>query len=294
MRAHPEWAQAQRRLASLPPAPPRNVRITISHNEALVSWEAAESADAYLVERHGPQGSRVLGRTSMLEWTDSAPRDGGVTWTVRALRGQSASSEPVTATGGPEPVPEPETPGVTDLVAIAGRPVVLSWKAPEGAQVLLTRRRDDVTRTISPDPDGYTDRKVQAGATYEYTVSLDGVEGSGRSTTVTVPADSTLAPPPARRPRSPSSSCGAATTGAWRRRGTGPRAPPRSSWPGTRRRRRARPAHPVDVRSPTPATRSTVARRSTAYRRGRNRGLHGNPLTSGNFGVERRRAAHSA
>ena len=72
-----------------------------------MTWEAVDGADAYLVERHGPQGSRVLGRTSMLEWTDGAPKDGGVTWTVRALRGQNASSEPVTATSdAPEPEPE--------------------------------------------------------------------------------------------------------------------------------------------------------------------------------------------
>ncbi len=194
VRAHPEWAQAQRRLASLPPNPPRNVRLAISHNEALVTWEAVEGADAYLVERHGPQGPRVLGRTSMLEWTDSAPKDGGIAWTVRALRGQNASSAPVTAASdAPEPEPEPDTPGVKDFAAIAGRPVVLSWRAPDGAKLTLTRRRDDVTRAISPDHDGYVDRKVQAGATYEYTVTIDGVEGSERSATVTVPSDAPVA-----------------------------------------------------------------------------------------------------
>ena len=132
----------------------------------------------------------------MLEWTDSAPKDGGVTWRVRSLRGQNASSEPVTATSdAPAPEPEPDTPGVKDLVAIAGRPVVLSWRAPDGAKLTLTRSRDDVTRTISPDHDGYVDRKVQAGATYEYTVTIDGVEGSERSTTVTVPTDAPVASP---------------------------------------------------------------------------------------------------
>jgi hypothetical protein len=190
VRDHPDWARAQRRLASLPPDAPGNVRLAIEHNEALVTWEAVQGADAYLVERHGPEGSRVLGRTAMLEWTDSAPRTPGITWTVRALRGQNASSAPVTAAG----VPEPDTPGVKDLTAVPGRPVVLSWRAPEGATLTLTRRRDDVTRTISPDHDGYVDRKVQAGATYEYTVALDGVEGSERSTTVTVPADAPSTP----------------------------------------------------------------------------------------------------
>ena len=120
---------------------------------------------------------------------------------MRALRGQNASSEPVTATSDAPGAGARAgaRPGVRDLVAIAGRPVVLSWKAPAGATVLLTRRRDDVTRTISPDPDGYVDRKVQAGATYEYTVSLDGVEGSERSATVTVP-DATRRPPPTSGP----------------------------------------------------------------------------------------------
>ena len=114
------------------PTPPRNVRIAIAHNEALVTWEAVEGADAYLVERHGPQGSRVLGRTSMLEWTDGAPKDGGITWTVRALRGQNASSAPVTADLGRAGTrsPSPTRRASSDLVAIAGRPVVLSWKAP--------------------------------------------------------------------------------------------------------------------------------------------------------------------
>ena len=234
-----------------------------------MTWEAVDGADAYLVERHGPQGPRVLGRTSMLEWTDSAPKDGGITWTVRALRGQNASSAPVTAASdAPEPEPEPDTPGVKDFAAIAGRPVVLSWRAPDGAKLTLTRRRDDVTRAISPDHDGYVDRKVQAGATYEYTVTIDGMEGSERSATVTVPSDAPVAAP-AARPGSPSWSSGAATTGAWRRPGRGRRAPPRSSSRGTGRRRRARPAPPAGVRSPTPATRSTVARRWTACRLGR-------------------------
>ena len=59
----------------------------------------------------------------MLEWTDSAPKDGGITWTVRALRGQNASSAPVTAASdAPEPEPEPDTPGVKDFAAIAAAP----------------------------------------------------------------------------------------------------------------------------------------------------------------------------
>ncbi len=176
---NPGWQLVAGRLAALPPAPPRDVTVAIEHNEALISWSAPSPApDAYLVERHAPGGSRVLGRTHMLSWTDSAPREGGVTWTVRALRGSAAASEPVTAAA-------PHAPGVTDLVAVAARPVVLTWSAPEGARLVLTRTRGDVRRTIRPDHDGYVDRHVELGATYEYTVEVEGVAASARSVTVT-------------------------------------------------------------------------------------------------------------
>ena len=122
--------------------------------------------------------------------------------------------------------------------------MVLSWRAPDGAKLTLTRRRDDVTRAISPDQDGYVDRKVQAGATYEYTVTIDGVEGSERSATVTVPSDAPVAAPGGApgvsglvvRRRDDGR---VEATWAWRR------APPRSSSRGTGRRRRARPAPPA-------------------------------------------------
>ena len=154
---NPGWRLVAGRLAALPPAPPRDVTVAIEHNEALISWSAPSPApDAYLVERHAPGGSRVLGRTTMLEWTDSAPREGGVTWTVRALRGSAAASEPVTAAA-------PHAPGVTDLVAVAARPVVLTWTAPAGARLVLTRTRGDVRRAIRPDDDGYVDRHVELG-----------------------------------------------------------------------------------------------------------------------------------
>ena len=140
---NPGWRLVAGRLATLPPAPPRDVTVAIEHNEALISWSAPSSEpDAYLVERHAPGGSRVLGRTTMLEWTDSAPREGGVTWTVRALRGSAAASEPVTAAA-------PHAPGVTDLVAVAARPVVLTWTRTRGR---AARADADARRRTAHDP----------------------------------------------------------------------------------------------------------------------------------------------
>ena len=123
---------------------------------------------------------------------------------------------------------------------------------------------------ISPDPDGYVDRKVQAGATYEYTVTLDGVEGSERSAHGDRPDRRAGAAADRRAP--------AVSELVVRRRGDG-RVEATWTWPegttevvrrvGPDAARRARPARPPDVRSPTPATRSTAARRSTACRRAR-------------------------
>lgn len=177
LRELPAWPAVKRRLDTLPPAPPRDVRVAIELNEALITWAASPDADGYLVERHASGGSRVLGRTPLLEFTDAAPREGGVTWSVRALRGASASSEPVTAGAPPSPI--------VDFTAEAARPVVLRWTAPAGARLVLKRTRGDVTRTISPDADGYVDRHVELGAPYEYTLAIDGDPASARSLTVT-------------------------------------------------------------------------------------------------------------
>lgn len=179
--ARPEWAAAiDRRLAALPPQPPRDVRVAIEHNEALITWTG--DAEAFLVERHAPGGSRVLGRTPLREFTDAAPREAGVTWTVRALRG-NAASDPVTAAAP-----------IGDLTAEAARPVVLRWRAPAGAALVLKRTRGDVTRTIRPDPDGYVDRHVALGATYTYELAIEGRPETAQRITVTPrPAISGLA-----------------------------------------------------------------------------------------------------
>src|SRR5690606_22276804 len=120
------------------------VRVAVEHNEALISWTG--DAEAYVVERHAPSGPRVLGRTPLREFTDAAPREPGVTWTVRALRG-TAASDAVSAGAPPAPIRE--------LTAEPARPVVLRWRAPAGAALELTRTRGDVIRTIRPEPDGY-------------------------------------------------------------------------------------------------------------------------------------------
>jgi hypothetical protein len=76
--------------------------------------------------------------------------------------------------------------------------VILSWKAPPGTKPLLTRTHGEVERRIVPDVDGYRDKHVQPGATYVYTVRLEGIEGSERSISVTLDTTTTVAPPPPR------------------------------------------------------------------------------------------------
>lgn len=225
--AHPGWTAVARRAAAAPPPPVAWVRVTRAGDDATVTWAPSEEpgVSAYLVERTDPGGTpRVLGRTGLLEWTDRAPAAADPVWGVRALRGHRASA-PTAATPAPpsdesshpvwhsSPLGEEEAPAavaepaLTLVRATAGTPVVLRWQAPPGASVELLRveRRDDDTieRRIVPDEDGYEDRKVAAGRTYEYRVSLAGSGDPPIVLTVTAGRGGEVLPQPASPPPAP-------------------------------------------------------------------------------------------
>lgn len=175
---HPRWARLRRRIGSAPPPAPAHVNLGVAGGEARLTWPASPdgTVDGYLVERHDAAGSRVLGRTAMTAWTDAQGPGAGVSWTVRALRGDAAASPPTTA--APAGQPPPVAGGLTAVEALAGIPVELAWTAPAGARVLLERIEHgpggDVQRQLSVDPTGYRDRHVVRGRDYEYRVALAG------------------------------------------------------------------------------------------------------------------------
>ena len=178
---HPDWDEVRRRVSAMPPRPPAQVAVVMADGEARLSWPSSDEpgVDAYLVERVEGGSSRVLGRTSVTTWSDAQPPSANTTWTVRALRGESASAptaSSVAARDGAAP-PQPGA-ALVDVKAVAGLPVELSWRAPAGGQVSLLRieRRSDgdIRRRLSVDPAGYRDRQVGRGRRYEYRVSIAG------------------------------------------------------------------------------------------------------------------------
>jgi len=200
---HPDWDEVRRRASSAPPRAPAQVTLVIADGEARLSWPPSDEpgVDAYLVERLQGGSSRVLGRTAVTTWSDAQPPAADTTWTVRALRGESASARSAAARAGgaapprPEaraghaepPRPEARTAGAEpprpdgslgEVKAVAGLPVELTWRAPAEAQVMLVRieRRPegDVRRQLAVDPTGYRDRQVGRGRRYEYRVSIAG------------------------------------------------------------------------------------------------------------------------
>ena len=98
-RAHPEWAQAQRRLASLPPVAAAQ---RPDHDRAQRgARELGGRRGRGRLPRRAPRPAGLAGPRSDIDARVDRRRaevTRGITWTVRALRGQSASSEPVTAT----------------------------------------------------------------------------------------------------------------------------------------------------------------------------------------------------
>jgi hypothetical protein len=157
----------------------------------------------------------------MTTWSDAQPPAHDTTWTVRALRGESASAPSAAAradaqsrssggsvTGAKASANPPSLGGsLTGVKAVAGVPVELSWRAPPDAQVMLVRierRADgDIQRQLSVDATGYRDRQVGRGKRYEYRVSIAGSTDSpllleleaGSGATVRPSAGAPPAPP---------------------------------------------------------------------------------------------------
>ena len=194
-----------------PPSAPAQVTVVMADGEARLSWPRGDEpgVNAYLVERVQSGKRRVLGRTALTTWSDAQPPLADTTWTVRALRGESASAPTAAVRAGDAGSPA-RGGSLAAVKAVAGLPVELSWRAPAGAQVMLVRieRRSDgdIQRQLSVDPTGYRDRQVGRGKRYEYRVSIAGSSeppavleleaGSG----ATVHATAGVAVRPSRRP----------------------------------------------------------------------------------------------
>jgi len=176
---HPDWNQVRRRACAAPPRAPAQVTVVVADGEAQLSWPRSDEpgVDAYLVERVQGGSSRVLGRTALTTWSDARPPVADTTWTVRALRGESASAPTAAVRAGDAGSPA-QVGSLSAVKAVAGLPVELSWRAPAGTQVMLVRieRRSDgdIQRQLSVDPTGYRDRQVGRGKRYEYRVSIAG------------------------------------------------------------------------------------------------------------------------
>jgi hypothetical protein len=209
--AREQAALAQVEARAPPPPAPAQVTVVMADGEARLSWPRSDDpgVDAYLVERVQSGKRRGLGRTALTTWSDAQPPVADTTWTVRALRGESASAPTAAVRAGDAGSPA-HGGSLAAVKAVAGLPVELSWRAPAGAQVMLVRieRRSDgdIQRQLSVDPRGYRDRQVGRGKRYEYRVSIAGsseppavlelVAGSG----ATVHATAGAAARPSRRP----------------------------------------------------------------------------------------------
>jgi hypothetical protein len=128
---HPDWDEVRRRASSAPPRAPAQVTLVIADGEARLSWPPSDEpgVDAYLVERLQGGSSRVLGRTAVTTWSDAQPPAADTTWTVRALRGESASARSAAVRAGRAAPARPEA-----RAGPGGQPPRPEARAGAGAQ----------------------------------------------------------------------------------------------------------------------------------------------------------------
>lgn len=176
-----------------PPATPTNFQATPDATPMVVlSWEAAEGAVDYVLERRLDGGAfSTVAVVPSTSFTDEEV-DYSTTYTYRlTARNNAAVSSPVEqkVTTPERPQGPPEAPTNFRAIPDATPKVVLRWTAPERvARYVLERSTRDgsfvtLSSTLPASTTEYTDLEVGSGTPYTYRLTPYNVAGSGSPAT---------------------------------------------------------------------------------------------------------------
>ncbi|ASR46194.1 hypothetical protein B4V02_05565 [Paenibacillus kribbensis] len=207
------------------PATPTNLTGTATATSIMLSWNAADSAESYELQRDG----QVVYTGSELTYTDSGlTASTSYTYTLVAKNGTGESSpaslqvktaDPMPADPTPtDPMPTDPTP-TTPAPATPATPtgtatttsIKLSWNAADNAESYELKRDGQVV--YSGNDLTYTDTGLTASTSYTYT--LVAKNGTGESSPVSVQVKTADPAPQSRRhpsPATPTNLTGTATT----------------------------------------------------------------------------------
>lgn len=175
------------------PAPPANLRASVSYNNVTLTWDGSEGANSYIVQRSADGGSSWLevGSTTINSYTDSG-LGWNLTYNYRVLAKSadgliSEPSSPVSATTDNVPVPT----GLT--ASLSGNDVTLNWQAaPYVTMYIIERSTEGLTWEFLVEVGNtttYTDMDLNLNSDYYYRVRSDGLnQVSEPSNTVKVTA----------------------------------------------------------------------------------------------------------
>lgn len=160
------------------PAPPANLRASVSYNNVTLTWDSSEGADSYVVQRSvdGDSSWLDIDSTSQNSYTDSG-LGWNLTFKYRVLAKSadgliSEPSSPVSATT--ENVPAPT--GLT--ASLSGNDVTLNWQAaPYVNLYLIERSTDGQTWEFLVEvgfSTTYVDMGLDLNSDYYYRVKSDG------------------------------------------------------------------------------------------------------------------------
>jgi len=177
-----------------PPATPTNFRATPDATPRVVlSWEAAEGAVDYVLERRLDGGAfSTVAMVPSTSFTDEEV-DYSTTYTYRlTARNNAAASSPVeqNVTTPERPQGPPEAPTNFRATPDATPKVVLRWTAPERvARYVLERSTRDgsfvtLSSTLPASTTEYTDLEVGTGTLYTYRLTPYNIAGSGSPATL--------------------------------------------------------------------------------------------------------------
>jgi fibronectin type 3 domain-containing protein len=199
-----------------PPARPEAPRVVAGEDANRLEWSAVERAEAYVVRRaENGQEAKIVSRLRETAWADAMAAP-GVTYayTVSALNA-AGESEPSPAGVAAAPAPPGAPAGIKGMSGDGE--VTVRWTVSSGADRYRVKRstaREGPFQTVAEvrEP-AWTDRSVENGKTYFYTVRALNAAGKSAYT-------ARLRATPNPRPGSPAALAAAAGDGevslAWR------------------------------------------------------------------------------
>jgi hypothetical protein len=187
-------AELPKRLAMIPPPPPREVIAGIDRDHILITWKPSLATAGHVQYRvmrgddRAPaspsEGVTVVTRIERTDVTDAdAPPGTGLFYSVFAARGGDAWSPPAVAP------PTVFTPEVADVsVTVSDVSVSASWRPHPGAGAVHVVRREDGPpqgpddgAPVEASLTGFADTGLRTGTEYHYRIVTSYREADGQS-----------------------------------------------------------------------------------------------------------------